>query len=199
MGLRPQHNMAADYPTTILFESIEHTKTSTYRTFLCPSTISRPIKTARLIRGRRMPYNVQKETSIAPVMREPMGSHSACQMWGDERMRCNTQREQDDDINDDPLLDEFRLLRRRLFHWQGEQQPRIVASHVVVWETRWSLQSDHESTVVSAPTQMQRHKLPQAAGCQNNFSIGRLTVSCRLGICRPAYILGAFPGGDSVF
>ncbi len=37
---------------------------------------------------------------------------------------CTMQRAQDDDMNDDPLLDDFKILRRRLFQWQGEQQTR---------------------------------------------------------------------------
>ena len=36
------------------------------------------------------------------------------------------QRAQDDDMNDDPLLDDFKILKRRLFQWQGEQQTRKV-------------------------------------------------------------------------
>ena len=28
-------------------------------------------------------------------------------------------RAQDDDMNDDPLLDDFKILRRRIFQWQG--------------------------------------------------------------------------------
>ena len=30
------------------------------------------------------------------------------------------QRARDDDMNDDPLLDDFKILRRRVFQWQGE-------------------------------------------------------------------------------
>ena len=39
---------------------------------------------------------------------------------------CTMQRAQDDDMNDDPLLDDFKILKRRLFQWQGEQQTRKV-------------------------------------------------------------------------
>ena len=38
------------------------------------------------------------------------------------------QRVQDDDLSDDPLLDDFKLLRRRVFQWQG-QAPRHLAMH----------------------------------------------------------------------
>lgn len=30
------------------------------------------------------------------------------------------QRLQDDDLSDEPLLDEFKVLRRRIFQWNGE-------------------------------------------------------------------------------
>ena len=30
------------------------------------------------------------------------------------------QRARDDDMNDDPLLDDFKILRRRVFQWQGK-------------------------------------------------------------------------------
>ncbi len=35
---------------------------------------------------------------------------------------------QDDDLSDDPLLDDFKLLRRRVFQWQG-QGSRSLAVH----------------------------------------------------------------------
>ena len=33
----------------------------------------------------------------------------------------HTQRLQDDEMGDDPLLDDFKVLRRRIFHWHGEE------------------------------------------------------------------------------
>jgi len=42
---------------------------------------------------------------------------------------CTMQRAQDDDMNDPPLLDDFKILKRRLFQWQGEQQTSKVNRH----------------------------------------------------------------------
>lgn len=37
-----------------------------------------------------------------------------------QRVPVSLQRLQDDEMGDDPLLDELKLLRRRIFHWHGE-------------------------------------------------------------------------------
>ena len=50
-----------------------------------------------------------------------------------------SQRVQDDDLSDDPLLDDFKLLRRRVFQWHGQcfvtakancmPLPKLIAAH----------------------------------------------------------------------
>ena len=38
---------------------------------------------------------------------------------------CHMQRAQDEDPSDDPLLEEFKLLRRRVFQWRGAGPERL--------------------------------------------------------------------------
>ena len=44
----------------------------------------------------------------------------------DSMVRALYQRLQDDEAGDDPLLDDFKGLRRRIFHWHGQAPRRTV-------------------------------------------------------------------------
>ena len=100
-------------PELTLVQDIEHTKIERVLNLSVPR---RSIATKTAFPPQAL-NDVQKKTPIYVVKLDLVATLGAL---FNLKECCNMQRAQDDDMNDDPLIDEFTTLRRRLFHWQGE-------------------------------------------------------------------------------
>ena len=113
------------------------------------------------------------------------------------------QRARDDDMNDDPLLDDFKVLRRRVFQWQGEPGT-LYGSKLHLLRAYTGNTGSHLPSLRHG-----RHSYGKATDRHMTSPIpvdmplpdslaSTSHDTCRLGICGAAHVLGAFPGSHTV-